>query len=747
MPEHHKVLVVRIPEIEKHSNADSLGIVRFGGYQVVVKLGDFQPGDLAIYIQPDSVLPQEPQYAFVWEGKEQPDGSVLERHRRVTVRKFRKEWSEGLLLPVKVREIPGSPDGSLCYCYIVQRGTNLNGRQKMVAEGDDVAEFLGITHYEPPEPGACAQTHNYNRGVWPKSIKGWWYFLLRKLGFDVNGPTGGDNVRAPKSFPPVYDVEALKNFVNVLEPGEPVLVTEKAHGCVPSTARIRMADDSRKFMRHVKEGDYVLGMNAFGQLVPSKVLRKFENGKADKWLKITGKRTGLGGRGNHYFSVVCTPEHRFWNPESGDYVPAGSLREGDAVLSVRTDLDLIPIQEQVLLGKLLGDGYLAVHTNTATIHWSHREADLDYVYWTAEALGNLVNPNRSQLTSGYGTRMIRQSTVGTASIKEVFESFVQNGKKEVPEWVASTLTPLSVAFWYMDDGSLAHTDGQEDRATFASCAFNQQSLSILVEGLSRLGVKASATKEHRIVLDTINSDRLFLLIAPYIPLSMQRKLPERYRGGSGWLPRSESVFRPSTIVLHVEAITVCNPKSKKFDIETEMNNYFVNNILTHNSNARYTFQNRRFYAGSRKLWKSPKSASIWWKVANQNPWIEQWCREHEGYVLYGEVFPTQGGYNYGRTAQNPGFLVFDILSPEGEWVVPNEVAGVLPDNIVPLLYSGDFDLEHIKNHCVDGPSKVLGAAHIREGCVIRALNDRPVRGLGRCQLKIVSNKFLDKESK
>lgn len=388
MPEHHKVLVVRVPEILPHKNADTLGIVSFGGYQVVVKLGDFQPGDLAIYIQPDSVLPQEPQYAFVWAGKEQPDGSVLERHRRVTVRKFRGEWSEGLLLPT----IPLYREGT-----VIRDGQAVGGPAgwKSVKEGDDVAEFLGITHYEPPEPEACAQTHNYDRGVWPKSLKGWWYFLLRKFGLDVNRPTGGDNVRAPKSFPPVYDVEALKNFVDVLEPGEPVLVTEKVHG----------------------------------------------------------------------------------------------------------------------------------------------------------------------------------------------------------------------------------------------------------------------------------------------------------------------------------------------------------------SNARYTFQNRRFYAGSRKLWKSPKSASIWWKVADQNPWIEKWCREHEGYVLYGEVFPTQGGYNYGRTAQNPGFLVFDILSPKGEWVVPNEAAGVLPDNIVPRLYSGDFDLEHIKNPCVDGPSKVPGAEHIREGCVIRALNDRPVRGLGRCQLKIVSNKFLERESK
>ena len=395
MPEHHKVLVVRITDIEKHPNADTLGIVRVGGYQVIVKLNDFTPGDLAVYVPPDSVVPQEEPYAFLWADKEFPDGLVPEKYRRITVRRFRKEWSEGLLMPVKVRELPGSPDGSLCYAYVVQRGTDLNGRQKMIAEGDDVAEFLGITHYDPPEPEAPAQTHNYERGVWPRSLKGWWYFIIYKLGFNVNGPTGGDNERAPKSFPPVYDVENLKNFPNVFEPGEPVLVTEKIHG----------------------------------------------------------------------------------------------------------------------------------------------------------------------------------------------------------------------------------------------------------------------------------------------------------------------------------------------------------------SNARYTYQNGKMCAGSRKLWKSAKSRCIWRRVLEVHPWIEQWCREHEGHTLYCEVVPTQKGFNYGYSAENPGCFVFDVHLPVTErWGIPNEAYGISPDKMVPHLFAGSFDLNQIKP-LVDGQSQVPGANHIREGCVIRALNDRPVRGLGRAQLKLVSNKFLEKDNK
>jgi tRNA-binding EMAP/Myf-like protein len=41
----HQVNVVRVSEIIKHPNADTLGLVHIGGYQVVVKLADWKVGD------------------------------------------------------------------------------------------------------------------------------------------------------------------------------------------------------------------------------------------------------------------------------------------------------------------------------------------------------------------------------------------------------------------------------------------------------------------------------------------------------------------------------------------------------------------------------------------------------------------------------------------------------------------------------------------------------------------------------
>lgn len=235
----HKVPVVRITELLPHPNADSLSIVQIGGYQCVVKTDNYRVGDLAIYVQPDSVVPELPQFKFLWEPRTF-DGPVPEKYRRVTVRRFRKEWSEGLLLPLSDFSGGLVHEPKLSYGWI--------------KEGDDVSESLGITHYEPPEPQEVGTVRKQQYKWPPKSFKGWVYYLLHLVGIDLNGSVGGANEKGPSNPPPVYDVEAMKNFMDAFEPGELVVVTEKIHG---SNARFlfdgkKMFAGSRKLWKSAK---------------------------------------------------------------------------------------------------------------------------------------------------------------------------------------------------------------------------------------------------------------------------------------------------------------------------------------------------------------------------------------------------------------------------------------------------------------------------------------------------------------
>lgn len=388
----HQVNIVRITEIKEHTNADTLEIIPIGEYQVVSKKGQFKVGDLAVYIQPDSVVPQTEPFRFIWEpyslrGPDDPvDHVVPEKRRRITVRKFRGEWSEGLLLPITDFED-----------LYVRFGEDITFRTN---EGDDVSDLLGITHYDPDTESTKGESGHAPklRKKYPQSLIGWFRFLQRKvknfLGLGSNTDGSTDNISLGI---PVYDVDALKNYPATFEDGEPVIVTEKIHG----------------------------------------------------------------------------------------------------------------------------------------------------------------------------------------------------------------------------------------------------------------------------------------------------------------------------------------------------------------SNARFIFFDGIMYAGSRKLWKSPSSNCIFRKAVREIPWIEEWCRAHEGYVLWGEVTPTQGGYEYG--SKNVQFFVFDVRTPDGKWVDESTSEGIellthLQSHFVPVLYKGPYNLEKIREF-VDGNSTIASAKNIREGVVVKTAIERNVRGLGRAQLKIVSNKYLEKDNK
>ncbi len=161
----HTCDVVEI-KLEPHSNADSLSLVMIGDFQCAVRTDDWKDGDLAVYIPPDSVVPETKEFEF------------LGKSRRIKARKLRGEWSVGLLIP--------APDGAEI--------------------GQDCMERLGIVHYEPTIKGEFSTG---GENVSPPKLS--------------EKSTGG-------LFTPVYDVLNFRKYANLFEDGEEVIVTEKIHG-------------------------------------------------------------------------------------------------------------------------------------------------------------------------------------------------------------------------------------------------------------------------------------------------------------------------------------------------------------------------------------------------------------------------------------------------------------------------------------------------------------------------------------
>ncbi len=158
-----------------HKNADTLSLVKIGGYQCVVKSNEWQNGQLAVYVPPDSVVPDRPEWGFL-NGK-----------RRITARRFRQEWSHGLLIPC--------PSGLSC--------------------GDNGASVLGIIPYESPSARREGLSARQYRAL-PLWRRLWNY--------------GRELCERPRGEYPYYDIENFRRYTELFTTGEPVIVTEKIHG-------------------------------------------------------------------------------------------------------------------------------------------------------------------------------------------------------------------------------------------------------------------------------------------------------------------------------------------------------------------------------------------------------------------------------------------------------------------------------------------------------------------------------------
>jgi len=110
-------------------DADSIQTVGVLGWEVVTKKGEFQPNDLCVFFEIDSLLPEIPEFEFLRKGCW---NDSLKKYRLKTV-KLRKQLSQGLALPTNVFPI-------------------LSG----LTAGADVTDLLNIEKYEPPIPAQIA---------------------------------------------------------------------------------------------------------------------------------------------------------------------------------------------------------------------------------------------------------------------------------------------------------------------------------------------------------------------------------------------------------------------------------------------------------------------------------------------------------------------------------------------------------------------------------------------------------------
>lgn len=270
----HKVPFTSIVSIQPHGNAERLEVAYVYGFQVIVQKGKYQVGDKVVYVPIDSILPQD------LEDKLFPADSKIKLHNhRIRQIKIRGLASQGMLIALE----------DIAYkvnTAYVQLEQNL-------------APTLGITKYEPPQPGFA------------------------------NTMGKGKNRNKKHEHPLFHKYNGLDNikwFPNLFKEGDEVVVQEKLHGSNARASVLPFVANTfvkklRKFFRLAPKVELCYGSNNveisaateykgyYGDDIIGICFDKLDIFKKIKLGEIVfGELVGPGIQKNYYYGLS---EHRF----------------------------------------------------------------------------------------------------------------------------------------------------------------------------------------------------------------------------------------------------------------------------------------------------------------------------------------------------------------------------------------------------------------------------------------------------
>lgn len=279
--------IVRIDEILPIQNADKIEVARVGGWQVVVGKDEFKVGDLVVYIEIDSRVPNDnPHFSF-----------LQDRKYKVKSIKLRGQVSQGLIMPMSIL-----PEGEY-------------------EDGTDVTKILGIKKIEEEKSIINRSREDRLKSAHPSLAKRKWfkrmmrYKWFRKLAFKFLIP------KRKKSGWPAWiiktDEERVQNMLWVLQNKNPMIVTEKLDG---TSTTFSLKKEGRKWKLYVcsrnvvqdtpDKRSYLNDVNGIEGNTYWEMAKKYDIENVLKWLQykcgaqdyvtLQGETIGEGIQKNKY---------------------------------------------------------------------------------------------------------------------------------------------------------------------------------------------------------------------------------------------------------------------------------------------------------------------------------------------------------------------------------------------------------------------------------------------------------------
>lgn len=563
----YTVTVDSITPIEK---ADNIELAHVGGWNVIIRKHEFNAGDMAVFFEIDSLLPETEWSEFLRPKKFKVKTYKLGKFNVV---------SQGLLLPMSI--LPDNKD------YAIH---------------EDVTKVLGVKYYVAEDNDRKAKSNpnaKYNNMCARNTKlakKKWWKWLMkrawgRKLLFVFFG--------RKKDNPKNYPVWIKKTDEDRCLIGNTKIATD--HGV------LRIADIVNKKL-DVKVKSYNINTGEI-EYKPINSYQKYDNN--EELIEVEYPYRGNSFRKNR---IICTMDHKFFT--NGKYIEAKDLRINDEIMMPITcyNNEVMP----VVYGMLLGDSSILndsrCNSNNIRISTTQGEAQLDYLKLKQSIFGK-DNFRIHKGKSGYCDNAVYAGhlVMDVNIANHVLQDCYIDGKKVITEQMMDKITPLSLAFWYMDDGTIRHRsvdDRQNPAIEISTCGFTKEENEVLINMLwNKFGVKSNLRKERTYwsIYITAEGTRVFLdLIKDYIPACMKYKTLVEYENLPCLLDNMKFERKEMLIPVRISAVKKYDGRKNYrslYDIEVADNhNFFANNILTHNcENVMFMLEDKNPYVVTEKI--------------------------------------------------------------------------------------------------------------------------------------------------
>ncbi len=184
---------------------------------------------------------------------------------------------------------------------------------------------------------------------------------------------------------------------------------------------------------------------------------------------------------------------------------------------------LTKFQKSVILGSVLGDGYIRKFPGrkNALLEINHSYTQKEYVDWKYSILQNVVLSGPKMRKTNGKRIAYRFYTKQLPELTSLIKSFYPNGKKVIPKHLK--LDPISLSVWFMDDGSCC----SDSDYYLNTQQYSAQDQKILLKRLKDLGLDANLNRDkeyQRIRFLKSSIPRLKELISDNIVDSMRYKI-------------------------------------------------------------------------------------------------------------------------------------------------------------------------------------------------------------------------------